>query len=207
MKWVFVDKDRLIEKYKTKGARLLDNGQYLVRVNKSNELFFKDHIKYSKKQLLNLDLNNSYFKFDEKIEDFKLPSPFANKKYKNKNLFRRKHGFFSDEIAPQTSGVVSLVVPYDLCKINTLEIVNCSKDINLDFKVYDTPIGSISGVENYMLNQFGYNVEMPESGMYRDVSEYDADLIKSMKIEITINNESNETYKCRGNIVYHEVKL
>lgn len=132
-------------------------------------------------------------------------TPFASKSVDGGNLFRRKHGFRSAEIAAGASGVVTLLVPYNIVKINEIEFINCSEGDKVDFKVLDTPAGLLSTIPNFILNQFGFNAEMP-NGFYRDVSSYDADLIKDMQIEITYKNNSDTAKILKGNIVYHEVK-
>lgn len=136
-----------------------------------------------------------------------LPSiePFNSKALPLGKLFRRKHGFRSESIAAGATGLISLVVPYNFVKINEIEFTNAKEDLLIDFKVYDTPTGTVSTIPNYMLNQFGFGAEMP-NGLYRDTSEYDADLIKDMKIEITIKNNTSEAIILKGNITYHEVK-
>lgn len=130
---------------------------------------------------------------------------FASKATDQGKLFRRKHGFRSAEIAAGASGVVTLLVPYNIVKINEIEFINCSEGDQVNFKVLDTPAGLLSTIPNFILNQFGFNAEMP-NGFYRDVSSYDADLVKDMQIEITYKNNSDTAKILKGNIVYHEVK-
>jgi hypothetical protein len=132
--------------------------------------------------------------------------PFADKQTDVGKLYRRKHGFRSGTIPNGQSGTIDLIVPYDMCKINLIELMNCKEDITIDFKIYDTPTGTISTVPNYMLNQFGFGCELPD-GLYIDKSEYDADLIKDMKLEITVTNNTGADYILKGNITYHEVKV
>ena len=142
---------------------------------------------------------------DAKGNVVSLSKPFPSKAVNEGSLFRRKHGFRSVEIAANSSEVINLVVPYNLVKINQIEFINCKEGDQIDFKVKDTPTGAISGIPNLILNQFGFNAEMP-NGFYRDVSEYDADLIKDMAIEITYKNNSSESVVIKGNITYHEVR-
>lgn len=130
---------------------------------------------------------------------------FASKAVAEGNLYRRKHGFKSEEIAPNSSGIINLVIPYDITKINEMEIVNGREGDNLDLKAYDTPTGTISGVPNYMLNQYAFNLELP-NGCYKDKSDYNADFIRDMKIEVTYYNNGSTPIIVRGNIVYNEVK-
>lgn len=132
------------------------------------------------------------------------PPPFAAKVLPNgKKLFRRKHGV-SETIEANSSGTISLVIPYALAKVNKVEIINCAVGDTADLKVYDTPTGTISTVPNYMLNQFGFDVVLP-NGFYVDESNYDADLIQDMKIEITYTNNSDQNRLVGINIVLHQL--
>jgi len=118
-------------------------------------------------------------------------------------LYRRKHGA-SSSIAANSSGTIELVIPYVSCKINIVEVIGCYYGDTVNLKVYDTPQGTLSTIPNYMLNQFGFNVEMPD-GFYKDESSYDADLIQNMKIELTyFNNGENEKH-IGVNFTLHEI--
>ena len=109
------------------------------------------------------------------------------------------------EILDGEEGSIELVVPYNLCHINEMEFTNCKEGMTVDFKVHDTPTGTFSTVPNYMLNQFGFDVELPD-GYYKDHSNYDATLILNMKIVIVVKNNTGAAITPKGNIVYHEVK-
>lgn len=132
------------------------------------------------------------------------PPPFAAKTLPNgKKLFRRKHGV-SETIPAGETGTISLVVPYSLAKINKMEITNCKSGDTVDLKVYDNSSGTISGVPNYMLNQFGFAVRMPDN-FYVDESNYDADLILGMKVEITYTNNGEEAREVGMNVTLHQL--
>jgi hypothetical protein len=118
-------------------------------------------------------------------------------------LFRRKHGV-SATIPANSSGTISLVIPYPQCKIDQAEIVNCAVGDTVDLKVYDTPTGTISTVPNFMLNQFGFGVTMPDN-FYVDKSNYDADLIQNMKVEVTYYNNSASPRDIGVNITLHQL--
>ncbi len=120
-----------------------------------------------------------------------------------KKLYRRKHGVCKNVVAG-TSDTLSIVVPYNLAKINTIEIINCATGDLADLKVYDTPTGTISTVPDYMLNQFGFDVCLPD-GFYKDESNYDADVIKDMKIELTYKNNGVSDRMIGINLTLHEL--
>ena len=117
-------------------------------------------------------------------------------------LFRRVHG-----VKKTLSGdtVLELVVPYDQCKINAMEILWAPECIQADLKVYDTPTGTISTFPNAMLNQFGFDAGVAKD-FYVETSQYDADLIKDMKIEVTLKNPENSTKDVCVNFILHELK-
>ena len=66
------------------------------------------------------------------------------------------------------------------------------------------PTGTFSTVPNYMLNQFGFNVVVSEL-LYSDKSDYDADLIKDMKVKLVYKNDTNASKEVGVNITFHEV--
>lgn len=129
-------------------------------------------------------------------------SPFAAKTIGKKKLFRRVHG-----VKKTLSGdtVFDLVIPYDNCKIDSIEILWAPECLQADLKVYDTPTGTISTVPNLMLNQFGFDAGVAKD-FYAEKSQYDADLIKDMKVEVTLKNPDNSTKDVCVNFILHEVK-
>jgi hypothetical protein len=117
-------------------------------------------------------------------------------------LFRRKHGF-SITIPANSSNEVKFNVPYPMAKINKAEVVGGHIGDYVDFKVYDTPSGDISGYPDVLLNQFGFNVYIAE-GFYEDVSNYDADLIEDMKVGVTYYNTSSSQVTIYINLTLHQ---
>jgi len=149
---------------------------------------------------------------DVKIIDQVSSSAFASKSIGEKRLFKRVHG-----VKTTLSGdtVVDIVIPYNECKVDKIEILWAPKGLTVDFKVYDTPAGTITStlaatgytaIPNFMLNQFGFDVGVAE-GEFREESKYDADLIKDMKLELTIKNPANLTDEVCVNFTLHELKL
>jgi hypothetical protein len=139
---------------------------------------------------------------------------FASKILPNgSKIFRRKHGF-SITIPANTNFEKILTVPYSKVKINEVEIINAYAGDSCDFKVFDSTDGVYQqslGISpesvntDLLLNQFGFNVYLP-NGFYRDISPYDADLIKDMRIKINYNNTQSSEIIIYGNIIYHEIQ-
>ena len=131
-------------------------------------------------------------------------SAFRSKFLKEGSLFRRKHGYKITIPAGQ-SLTYDINVPYNQCKINKLEVIDANALDRIDLMVLDTPTGTISKVPNFMLNQFGFGVVV-SSLLYSDKSDYDADLIKDMKVRVIYYNDSAEEKTVGLNVIFHEVK-
>lgn len=109
--------------------------------------------------------------------------PFSSKILPDgKKLFRRVHGV--SQTLTGTTGDILFNVPYNNCKITGIEIMGADLGDKISMYVLDTPTGTISGVPNYMLNQFGFNVQIA-TGLHGYHSNYDADLIKDMIIKVS----------------------
>lgn len=130
--------------------------------------------------------------------------PFADKTVQEGKLFRRKHGLGSKTVQPGNFATLELVIPYNQAKLTEAEIIGCVAHDTVDLKVYDNDVGTISGYANVQLNQFGFSVVVPD-GMYRDKSDYDADMIHGLRVEITYTNKGSEAVKIGANITLHEV--
>jgi hypothetical protein len=129
------------------------------------------------------------------------PAPFAAKTINGKSLFKRIHGL-------QMVGVIGVntfefIVPYNQCKITGVEIIGASSCDIADLEVYDTPAGTFSGVPNYRLNQFGFNVTVSKD-YYEQKSEFDSDLYKFMKVEVHLITQSAGAIGI--NLILNEVK-
>jgi hypothetical protein len=133
------------------------------------------------------------------------PTPFAGKMVEDHKLFRRKHGTSISSPAGQTANL-DVVIPYTRCKVNKAELIGCSMNDSVNLKVLDNAQGSISGtgIPNVLLNQFGFNVRMPD-GYYTDKSEYDADLYQGMIVRIEYTNNSANTVTISVNVTLHQM--
>jgi len=139
--------------------------------------------------------------------------PFASKKLENdSSLFKRVHGVPSVDIPAGLTGYVNLIIPYNACKFSGAEIINVELGDTLDFFVLDTPTNTYSSLPvetygaNFPLNQFGFNVVMPNSEQYKNTSNYDADLFLGMEIMCAYKNNSDTAKKVYMNVDLHEVK-
>jgi len=139
----------------------------------------------------------------DKVNVAHTPTFAAKTTEDGQKLFRRKHGF-PITVPANDSVEVKFNVPYTSTKITEAEIVGGVIGDKVDFKVYDTPEGTISTYPNIMLNQFGFGVYI-SSELYRDKSQYDADLIEDMKVGVTYYNSSEAEITVYVNLTLHEV--
>lgn len=131
-------------------------------------------------------------------------APFADKILPDgRRLYARVHG-----VSASVSGApdnIDFVIPYNTCKLTGIEILNGLIGDTVNLKVLDTPTGTISGVPNMVLNQFGYDVNVAKD-FYSRESKYDADLIKDMKIRIEYDSIATLPANVYVNFIIHEVK-
>jgi len=129
---------------------------------------------------------------------------FASKAVEGGNLFRRKHGV-RKTIAGNTTDTIIFEVPYPVAKIDEVEVINCSAADTIDLKVLDSTTGAYTTIPNYVLNQFGFDVNVSDI-YYTDTSNYDAELNLGMQIEVTYKNNESDPKSIGVNFVLHEVK-
>jgi hypothetical protein len=126
---------------------------------------------------------------------------FAKKVENGKKLFLRTHGV--SFALSSGANICNFTIPYPVAKVTGIEVVGCEAGDSVNLYVLDTPTGTISGVPNLQLNQFGYSVFMP-NGFYSRQSNYDADIYQNMVIKVTYNSISAKTIYV--NYLLHELK-
>jgi hypothetical protein len=118
-----------------------------------------------------------------------------------KKLYKREHGIQ----ATLTTGANNILftIPYAWVKIIGLELMGGETLDTVDFYVLDSTTGTYSTVPNYVLNQFGFSVNV-SAVKYEETCNYDADLYYGMQIKIVYNSISNKTVGINFNL--NEVK-
>jgi len=131
--------------------------------------------------------------------------PFHSKELPDiqKKLFRRHHGVQATLIA-NSDNVILFEVPYAWCKITTMEVVGLPEMLPADLYILDSTAGTYSGVPDFQLNKFGYDVNVSKD-YYKDHSEYDADLYMWMQIKVVIKNNTPSSPTIGINFTLHEV--
>lgn len=108
--------------------------------------------------------------------------PFSAKALPNgKKLYKREHGIQEDLGIGQNT--ILFTVPYPWVKIIGLEILGGTHLDKCDLFILDSTSGTYTGVPNFVLNQFGYSVNIA-AGFYEEENAYDADLYQGMQIKI-----------------------
>jgi len=158
-----------------------------------------------KKSLAAIEFDSNFLQLILNKVSVQTISPFVSKKLPDgKKLYRRKHGKIST-VSGNEEKVIDFVVPYPAVKINKVEIINAGMLDIVDFKILDTDTGGYSGVPNYVLNQFGFDVVISD-WFYFDESDYDADLYLGMVIRVIYKNKTNDIKNIGINYTLHEVK-
>lgn len=115
-----------------------------------------------------------------------IPS-FSAKNVGTKKLFARNTGM--QETLTAGSNIVTFPITFPWVKITGMEIVGCEALDTVSMRVFDTATGTYSAVPNYMLNQFGFTINLP-AGYYERTSTFDADLYQGMTIQLTYTSAS-----------------
>lgn len=128
-----------------------------------------------------------------------------------KSLYKRVHGV-NGTIPANSSANIDFKIPYMTCKFNGANIFGVDLKDTLDFLILDTDTNQYSQLDvntygaNVMLNQFGFDVEMPASGFYENTSNYDSDLQKDMIVRCVYKNNGTADKYISMNLWIHEVK-
>lgn len=126
---------------------------------------------------------------------------FASKKIGAKKLYTRATGKIFTLV--EGANTLDFTVPFNEVKFNGLEIDKCKFGEKVSLKVLDTATGLLTTVPNYVLNQFGFDINLPD-GFYRRMSDYDADLF--IGLQIRVEYFAVEARNIGINYMLHELK-
>lgn len=133
-------------------------------------------------------------------------SAFSNKhSMDGKSLYARERGVAGVTIASGATTNIIHTISFPTVKINGAQIHGCRLGDTVNFKVIDSTTGTYTTVPNYLLNQFGFNVNMP-SGSFEKQYPYDADLYQGMQVVTEYTNNGSESVTVYVNLDIHEVK-
>jgi len=128
-------------------------------------------------------------------------NPFASKMVGDKKLYERNHG--KSFTLAEGDNTLEFTIPYALCKITGIEVINGEAGDTIDMFIVDDSSGTYSTIPNYTLNQFGFKVNVAKD-KYKKESKYDADLYTGMAIKIVYNSVSIKNIGVNYNL--HELK-
>lgn len=129
-------------------------------------------------------------------------SPFSSKYISDGKLTKRKKGYSFNVLAGQNN-LFEIPVEFK-CKVDAVEIINCNIGDSVNFKVLDDDLGTVSTIPKALLNQYGYDVKMP-NGFYKEQNKYQADLSQGMYLKFEYLENSNIDKTIYINIDFHEV--
>jgi hypothetical protein len=128
--------------------------------------------------------------------------PFAAKTLPSgKKIFKRVNGIQS--ALSSGANTVIFTIPYAWAKISGLEIIGGEVLDTVSLSVLDSTTGTYSTIPDYVLNQFGFTVNVAKD-FYEQKSEFDADLYQNMQIKIVYTSVSAKTVGI--NLILVEVK-
>jgi len=122
-----------------------------------------------------------------------------------KKLYARETGIPEATINSGNTGSLVFEIPYELVKITDVEIIGCQKGDTVDFKILDTDVGLLTTIPLYPVNQFGFNVNMPNSRYFKKY-DYDADLFLGLHVCVEYTNNGPDPVTISVNLGLHEVK-
>jgi len=128
-------------------------------------------------------------------------SPFASKVVDGASLFSRIHG---EEFSVSSGTTIcDFSVPYTKVKFDAIEILGSNLGDSVSLKILDNAQGTFTTIPLYKLNQFGFEVRLPE-GFYKRESKYDSDLFATMIIRIEYTTIVDKFVYI--NYILHELK-
>jgi len=146
------------------------------------------------------EFESSYKAVGNKKVENNAPS-FTSKVVGTKKLYARNTGHQFALNAGSNVFTITATLPW--AKVTGVEVLGGETLDFADFKVKDTAAGTYSGVPNYVLNQFGFSVNIAKD-YYRREATFDADLYQGMVLEFTYNSVSAKTIGI--NLIMAEVK-
>lgn len=137
----------------------------------------------------------------KKTDITSIPSSTAKTTNDGKKLFKRVHGIRSNVVAG--NNVVDFIVPYPHVKIKEIQFFGADLGEYVELEIFDTAVGTYTGVPNFKLNQFGFSANIANE-FYTHKSEFDADLYQGMIVKITYYSINSKNIGI--NYVMDEVK-
>lgn len=122
-----------------------------------------------------------------------------------KKLFARMTGIPAVSVPANSSHDFDYILTYDEVKINSTEVIGCNAHDTVDFMIYDTDTGTYTTVPNFLLNQYGFGVNLKQD-FHSFHSEYPGTLNVGMKVRVRYHNNSNSATTVSVNLRIHELK-
>jgi len=133
------------------------------------------------------------------------------------NIINRSHPFgakadlnfrgtgISGTLAAGEEKQLDMAVAWPKVELTGVEIMGGSLGDNVQLKIVDTEEGTYSTIPNYVLNQFGYDWNLPGT-LYIKELPYNATLYQGMKIAVVYKNNSTDATEVFINFDIHEAQ-
>lgn len=152
-------------------------------------------------------IEDYYFKVNNKPRDVSIASApsFGAKTFYQDGVLKKLFARFTGQVFELDVGnnVLDFAIPYAWVKMVGLELIGGEIGDIASLKVLDSPEGIYSGIPNFLLNQFGFDVAVAKD-FYTRQSQFDSDLYLGMIIRIEYNSISAKTVYF--NYLINEVK-
>jgi len=185
-------------------AKSLDEIADIVAVDAGSHyrIIYKGHYAEAPKEGDDLFIENDLPKMNKPVKN----QAFSDKTLKNgKSLFKRIHGV--SYLCQSGLNTIEFINPYAIAKMEAIQILNAPPECTANLKVLDSEEGLITGIPNYQLNQFAFNVNVREL-FHEQRSQYEADVFLSLKVVLEITLPSSfEGFRLIGfNIELNEIR-
>lgn len=181
--------ENLINEYTSDSQLISDLASVIVKMSSDGVSTLtgsgSDHVDFLKNLIPATIAINSLTAFASKI----LPD--------GKKLYKRYWGIQA------TIGIgentIVYTIPYPQVKIIGVDILYAEALDTVSLFILDSTTGTYSTIPNYMLNQFGFNVNISKD-FFRQESNYDADLFQDMQIKVIYTSQSAKTVGINFNL-------
>lgn len=181
--------ENLISEYTSDSQLISDLASLIVKMSSDGISTLSgsgsDHVDFLKNLIPATIAINSLTAFASKI----LPD--------GKKLYKRYWGI--QAAVDSGENTIIYTIPYPQVKIIGVDILYAETLDTISLFILDSTTGTYSTIPNYILNQFGFDVNISKD-FFRQESNYDADLFQDMQIKIVYNSQSAKTIGINFNL-------
>lgn len=129
--------------------------------------------------------------------------PLANNNAGNGKFFYQRAVGIRQTLSAGSNTFTWTQSTFPMSQVYAIEVIGAENGDYTDFIVLDTSTGTLSGVPNYPLNQFGFTTNLAP-GFYSREAKFPATIIEGLQFKFVYNSVSAKTVGI--NIIFHEIK-